>query len=133
MEDNAVKVFESLWQQFTHAPSHTLLLGVLIVFGILIKKSPTPNWTIPWLLIFVGAMGYPFLASPANINPTFPRPDLVLRIYGGGLGVGAIVAHNLLRRFAWFRSFEYSIVNAFRDEDEKVAVPQQQPKKDETP
>lgn len=120
MQDQTVKLASSIWEQLIHAPSHLLLLVVLIVIGILIKKSPTPNWTIPWLLVTIGAVGYPFLASPTNIDPSFPNPTMVLHIYGGLLGIGAIVAHTFLRKVAWFQTVERGIINAFREDEDKV-------------
>lgn len=117
--NSAIKVVNSLWEQLTHAPSHLLSLVVLIFLGMLVKKSPTPNWTIPWLLIAVGVVVYPLLASPANIDPSFPRPEFVLRLYGGLLGVGAIVGHGILKRFAWFQRIETAFTSSY---EEKLSV-----------
>lgn len=120
----AAKVASSIWEQLIHAPSHLLLLLVLLLFGILIKKSPTPNWLIPWVLIGIGAFGYPFLTTASNVDPAFPNPILVLRLYGGLLGIGAIVSHKFLRKSEIFCSIEGSIVNAFRDDEEKTKPPE---------
>lgn len=124
----AVNAVTSIWEQLTNAPSHLLLLVVLIFFGMLIKKSPTPNWVIPWALILLGAVGYPMLASPTHINPSFPNPSLVLGIYGGLLGVGAMLAHGLLKKLAWFQRIELAFVNSFRDEDQKETGLEQEKK-----
>ena len=124
----AAKVASSVWEQLIHAPSHLLLLVVLLALGVLIKKSPTPNWLIPWLLVTVGSVGYPFLASPGNVDPSFPNPALVLRIYGGLLGIGAIVAHIFLKKVPLYVSIENGIVNAFREDEDKTIIVD--PKKD---
>lgn len=118
--ESASKIANSIWDQFTHAPAHLLLLLVMLTIGILIKKSPTPNWLIPWILIILGAFGYPLLASAKNIDPSYPNPDFVLRLYGGMLGIASIVVHMQLRRFEWWCKIEYAIVNAGREEEDKV-------------
>lgn len=120
--NNAVKVVNSIWEQLTHAPSHLLLLGVLLFLGMLIKKSPLPNWSIPWILAGVGAVVYPFIASPTNMDPSFRHGAecWVLALYGFMLGIGSIVVHKLLRKFAWFQRVELALVNAYRDEEDKV-------------
>ncbi len=122
-----VQGIESLWAQLTHAPSHLLLLLALLPFGILIKRSPIPNGFIPWVLIGVGAVVYPLFTSAKNISPEFENPKLILAIYGGLLGVGAMVLHRVLERLPLFKRFEKAIVQPFRTGD-TGAIPRDLPK-----
>lgn len=114
-----IKVFNSLWDQLTNAPSHLLALVGLIALGILIKRSSIPNNLIPWLLVIAGAGGYPFLASPKNIDPSFQHPMVVLCIYGGLLALASVGVHMfVLSKFKWFRKFERAL---------SVRVPEKEP------
>lgn len=120
---DAAKIASSLWEQLINAPAHLLLLVVLMFLGMIIKKSPLPNYWIPWFIVAAGVVTYPFLASPQNVDPSYPNPTFVLHIYGGLLGGGAIVAHVLLRKFEWFCSIERAFVNSFRDDEDRIQPP----------
>lgn len=113
---DVLKVLGSIWIQIQEAPAHLLLILVLNVIGVALKMSPVQNRAIPPLLMLLGMGGYPFLASPANINPAFRHPEVVLALYGLLLGFLAVVAHMLLRRIEKFRDIEAAIVGAFRRE-----------------
>jgi len=111
--DAPLKLFLSLWDQFTHAPSHLVALVVLLALGMMLKRSPLRNGWISWCLTAVGVIGYPFLASSTNIDPSFPRPGLVLALYGGILAVGSVVAHYFLKKLSWFRKVEHALVKSY--------------------
>lgn len=113
-----LKLFTSLWEQLTHAPSHLLVLVGLLAVGMLLKKSPVPNRCIPWVLVTLGAGGYPFFASPGNVDPSFPHPGLVLVVYGGLLAVGSVIAHATLKKLAWFRKAEDAMVKSYNGDTE---------------
>lgn len=111
--NEAAKVAESLWQQLIHAPSHLLLLLVLFVVGMMWKASPLPNRWIPYTLLFLGAGGYPWIASSTNIDPSISHDKGVLALYGFLIGFGTIGLHILLKRSEKFCAFEDAIVNTF--------------------
>lgn len=115
-----LKIFTSLWAQVESAPSHVLLFLALIPFGILIKRSPLPNWLIPWVLVLVGTIVYPLLASPKNISPDIQHPYLVLGIFGFLLGVAALISHVVLEKAAWFRRVERALIAPFKTGDTQV-------------
>lgn len=121
--NEAVKVAESLWQQLIHAPSHLLWLLALLVIGVMWKASPFSNRLIPFALIVIGAVGYPFLTSPRNVDPSFPHPGFVLSIYGALLGFGTIITHILLKRSAKFCAIEDAIVNTFSRNGDAAVKP----------
>lgn len=118
-----VKIASSIWEQLIHAPAHLLLLVVLMFLGMIIKKSPLPNYWIPWFIVVAGVVTYPFLASPQNVDPSYPNPTFVLHIYGGLLGIGAIIAHVFLRKLKWFAAIERAFVNSFRDDEDRILPP----------
>lgn len=120
--NSAVKVVNSLWEQLTHAPSHLLLLLALLFLGMLIKKSPLPNWTIPWLLAIVGAIVYPLIASPTNMDPSFREGAevKVLALYGFLLGIGTVVFHRWVRQFKWFQRIEAAFTGSYEEPKENL-------------
>lgn len=117
----ALNIVTSLWDQLINAPSHLLLLIVLLMVGMMMKKSPLPNWLIPWVLVLSGVFLYPMIASPMNMAPSFREGSerQVLSLYGALIGAGSVGCHRLLRRFKWFCTFEAAFVNAFREPSEK--------------
>lgn len=114
-----LKTVTSLWSQLVAAPAHLLVLLVLLVVGVMIKISPLPNRWIPWVLILIGVVLYPKLASPKAIHQELRNPQVVLAIYGFLLAVGSIVLHMLLRKIEKFRAMEAAIVNRFTQDDTK--------------
>lgn len=109
----------SLWSQLAAAPAHLLVLVVLLALGVMIKISPVPNPWIPWVLMGVGTVLYPQLASPSAVHPDLRNPTVVLAIFGFLLAVGSIVLHMLLRKIEKFREMEAAIVNRFTQVETK--------------
>lgn len=114
-----LKTVTSLWSQLVAAPAHLLVLVVLLVVGVMIKISPVPNPWIPWVLIGLGTVLYPQLASPTAVHHDLRNPTVVLAIYGFLLAVGSIVLHMLLRKLEKFRAMEAAIVNRFTQDETK--------------
>jgi hypothetical protein len=111
------KIISSIFEQVKAAPAHLLLILVLFVLGAFLKASPITNRAIPYILIGLGTVLYPLLASPGNVDPSFRFPSLVLALYGLLLGVGAIVLHMIAKRSEKFRQLEAGFVNAFKRDE----------------
>jgi len=72
------------------APPVAMALCLNIV-GMALKKSPVANWLIPWILIALGAVVFPFVSDYSKINFQCKNPMVLNAIYGaaiGGLSVG---------------------------------------------
>lgn len=122
---NGIKVITSIFDQVRSFPAHLLLILLLNVIGMILKVSPLPNRAIPFIILLIGSVFYPFLTNTGNVDPSFSHPMFVLCIYGFLLGFGAIVLHLILKQFEKFRALEEGIVNAFR-RDESTETPKEQ-------
>lgn len=49
-------------QLFSLSPRIVIVL-VLCVIGYWMKRSPVPNWTIPWTLMVLGGVGFTVMAD----------------------------------------------------------------------
>lgn len=79
-----------------------LLALCLSLSGVFLKKSRVQNWLIPWMLMSVGALIFPFIADVAtkeihSRNPIFYHAVIGAAI--GGLSVGAHQAISQLSEF----------------------------------
>ena len=72
------------------SPPIALALALNLV-GMAMKKSPLANWLIPWTLIALGAIVFPWISDYSKINFQCRNPMVLNSIYGatiGGLAVG---------------------------------------------
>lgn len=65
-----------------------LLVGVMNMIGFALKKSPIQNWAIPWILMILGAAGYPFVSPDCHLSDV---QSVVLHVIQGVFFGGAAV------------------------------------------
>lgn len=85
---------------FTASPP-VLLMLVLNGIGIALKRTPKmPNWAIPWALIILGGIAYPFVGEWSATVKSARFPTGLMVIYGVGIGLAAVGFYEgLLRKF----------------------------------
>lgn len=72
--------------------SPPVMLALLLnIVGALLKKSPVPNWIIPWCLIVMGGVLFPFVAEQQTVVYNSYNPTVYTVIIGCCIG-GASVA-----------------------------------------
>jgi hypothetical protein len=67
------------------------LTVALNLVGVFLKKSPINDWLIPFILMVLGAVVYPFICETAKVSYQVTYPVILNAIYGlciGGLAVG---------------------------------------------
>lgn len=78
-------------------PLALALLLNLVGFGL--KKSKLPDWTIPLILIGIGAGTFPFIAETAKVSYQCHNPSILMAIYGGCIGGLSVGLNQALRQF----------------------------------
>jgi hypothetical protein len=63
-----------LIENVTQLSPPALLAVALYGLGFVLKKSPMPDWLIPFVLPCVGAVLFPFIADTASVSYTVKSP-----------------------------------------------------------
>ena len=79
--------------QITQLSPPVALAAALWFLGAFLKRSPVPDWLIPFLLPLVGAIAFPFIADTSEVNFNVRSPAMFHAILGFCIG-GAAVAMN---------------------------------------
>lgn len=82
-----------------HMSPPVLLSLALNAVGIFLKKSPIPDWLIPFALIAIGAITYPLIADTGDVNPKVHNPVIYLAVIGSLIGGASVGANQALRQF----------------------------------
>lgn len=93
-----VEGIQGVWDRIVSMPGHLLLVLVLNVLGFVLKHTPVPNRFIPLVIIIVGTVVHPAIASPGTVGPDFRNPTMVLALYGFLLGALAWTLHSVAFR-----------------------------------
>ena len=80
------------------SPPIALALALNLV-GMALKKSPVANWLIPWALIALGAIVFPWISDYSKINFQCRNPMVLNSIYGATIGGLAVGLHGGIRSF----------------------------------
>lgn len=56
--------------QLTAVSPRFALVLALCVIGFWLKRSPVPNWVIPWVLVLLGGVVFPIIAEVKNDDYT---------------------------------------------------------------
>ncbi len=73
------------------------LVLVLCVVGYWLKRSPLPNWIIPWALIVLGALAYPIIA---DVKDDDTAQLVIFNVMLGMLfGAASVGLHQAVRTF----------------------------------
>lgn len=79
--------------QITQLSPPVALAAALWFLGAFLKRSPVPDWLIPFLLPLVGAIAFPFIADTSEVNFNVRSLAMFHAILGFCIG-GASVAMN---------------------------------------
>lgn len=79
--------------QITQLSPPVALAAALWVLGVGLKRSPVPDWLIPFLLPIAGAIAFPFIADTSEVNFNVKSPAMFHAVIGFCIG-GASVAMN---------------------------------------
>lgn len=82
-----------LIENVTQLSPPALLAVALYGLGFVLKKSPMPDWLIPFVLPCVGAIVFPFIADVSEVNFNVKSPAAFQAVIGFCIG-GASVAMN---------------------------------------
>ena len=82
-----------LIENVTQLSPPALLAVALYGLGFVLKKSPMPDWLIPFVLPCVGAIVFPFIADTSEVNFNVKSPAAFHAVIGFCIG-GASVAMN---------------------------------------
>lgn len=77
-------------EQLTTQSPKVILALVLCVIGWRLKKSPCPNWIIPFVLMIAGGTAYPFIARAHDVDYTsaLVLTNVLIGLLIGGASVG---------------------------------------------
>lgn len=79
------------------------LLGVLMLLGFYLKRSPFPSWAIPITLGVLGGGSYPFIADLSKVSFQVANPTVLNVIIGVLIGLAGpgiqSQFQNILERF----------------------------------
>jgi hypothetical protein len=76
-----------------------LLAVVLNGVGIFLKRSPLKDWMIPFILITLGAVIYPFIADVTEIHKGTRNAVAYRVVVGSAIGVISVGVHSTLKQF----------------------------------
>ena len=79
--------------QITQLSPPVALAAALWFLGAFLKRSPVPDWLIPFLLPLVGAIAFPLIADVSEVNFNVKSPAAFQAVIGFCIG-GASVAMN---------------------------------------
>ena len=83
-------------EQLVSVSPRIALVLVLCVVGYWLKRSPFPNWMIPWVLILLGAIAYPVMADWKDDDYTAQLVMLNV-LLGMLLGAASVGLHQTVR------------------------------------
>lgn len=86
---------EIIDQLLAVSPRIALVL-VLCVIGFLMKRSPLPNWLIPWILLILGGAGYTVMADVKDEDYT-AKLIFYNVVLGMLLGAASVGLHSTVR------------------------------------
>ncbi len=73
-----------------------LLFVACNVIGMVLKKSPVQNWLIPWVLLIIGAVTYPFISDPGDAPYAMRSPLVHSMLIGAIIGWASVGGHQAL-------------------------------------
>jgi hypothetical protein len=76
-----------------------LLALVLNGIGLFLKRSPINDWLIPFILIALGAIIYPFIADVAEVAEGTRNATAYRVVVGAAIGVVSVGAHATIKQF----------------------------------
>jgi hypothetical protein len=88
-----------LIENVTQLSPPALLAVALYGLGFVLKKSPMPDWLIPFVLPCVGAVLFPFIADTASVSYTVKSPAAWSAIVGFVIGMGATGINEAVKQF----------------------------------
>jgi uncharacterized membrane protein YqaE (UPF0057 family) len=80
--------------------SPTILLAVVLNgVGVFLKRSPLKDWLIPFVLIALGALIYPFIADVTELHSGTRNATAYRVVVGSAIGVISVGVHATLKQF----------------------------------
>lgn len=76
-----------------------LLLAGLNLVGWVVKQTPLARWTIPCLLLLLGAAVWPFMGDWRKIGFDVPYPVVMMVFQGLCIGGGAVGIHQGIKQW----------------------------------
>jgi hypothetical protein len=76
-----------------------LLAVVLNGVGIFLKRSPLKDWTIPFILMPLGAIIYPFIADVTDLHKGTGNPIAYRVVVGTAIGIISVGVHSTFKQF----------------------------------
>lgn len=76
-----------------------LVGGTAYLIGMALKKSPVADWLIPWILLALGGVVYPFVAADGNIDPSITHPWVRESMFGVAYSGLAVFGDQLIQQF----------------------------------
>jgi len=89
-----------LVENLTQLSPPMALAVALWFFGYGLKRSPMPDWLIPFVLPCVGAALFPFIAETASVSYSVKSPALFNAIIGFCIGGAAVTMNEAVKQFA---------------------------------
>lgn len=75
------------------------LAAVLNIVGFALKKSPSPDWLIPIIIMMLGGVAFPFIADYSKITYECKNPQVLMAIFGVGIGGVSVGLHQGMKQF----------------------------------
>ena len=88
-----------LVENLTQLSPPMALAVALWFFGYGLKRSPMPDWLIPFVLPVVGAALFPFVAETASVSYSVKSPALFNAIIGFCIGGAAVAMNEAAKQF----------------------------------
>lgn len=89
-----------LIENVTQLSPPALLAVALYGLGFVLKKSPMPDWLIPFVLPCVGAIVFPFISDTSSIGYAVKSPTTWSVISGFVIGMGSTWINEATKQFA---------------------------------
>jgi Phage holin family Hol44, in holin superfamily V len=88
-----------LIENVTQLSPPALLAVGLWFLGSGLKKSPMPDWLIPFVLPCVGAALFPFIADTTSVSYSVKSPTAFNAIVGFCIGGAAVAMNEAVKQF----------------------------------
>ena len=88
-----------VWSDIATLSPCALLAMLLMGLGVVLKRSPVEDWLIPFILIGLGALLYPFIADVTEIARGVKHPGIYRVVVGATIGTVSVGTHGTFRQF----------------------------------
>lgn len=94
-----MELFDITYSDIATLSPPLLLALVLNGVGVFLKRSPINDWIIPFILILLGAIIYPFIADVAEVAQGTRNATAYRVVVGAAIGVISVGVHATLKQF----------------------------------